>query len=282
MLRIFDRLDGRKSASFSLAHLAEIKAQLDEGIIHGVAVDTPLFTQKEIDLLADFKNIQTLAFRFNKNRNISLDFVKDLPLLDDFGVDGICPTIDFDIFKNLKTLIIDWNPKVFKNADKSKLTELHLWKLKAEDFEPLAAFSSVERLLLNKSTMSTLNGVDNYKSLKVFKLIYMANLKDISAISGLSLEKFSIQNAKKIADYSPIGSCEKISRLRVIDSAPIESLKFIEGINHLKSFRFMKTDVIDGDLSPLLGLNDVDFTPKKHFSHTLKAFKRDGFETSFC
>lgn len=282
MLRIFDRLDGRKSASFSLVHLAEIKAQLDEGIIHGVAVDTPFFTQKEIDLLAELKNIQTLTLRFNKNRNICLDFVKDLPLLDDFGVDGICPTIDFDIFKNLKTLIIDWNPKVFKNADKSKLTELHLWKFKSLDFELLAVFSSVERLLLNKSTMSTLNGVEKFKSLKVLKLIYMANLTDISAISGVSLEKFSIQNAKKITDYSSIGGCEKISRLRIIDSAPIRSLNFIEELSRLKSFRFINTDVIGGNLSPLLELEDVYFTHKRHFSHALKSFKRDEYETSFC
>lgn len=282
MLRIFDRFDGRKSASFSLDHLAEIKAQLDEGAIHGVAVDTPLFTQREIDLLADLKNIQTLSFRFNKNRNISLDFVKDLPLLDDFGVDGICPTIDFNIFKNLKTLIIDWNPKVFKNADQSNLTELHLWKLKTEDFESLAMFSSVERLLLNKSTMTTLNGVEKFKNLKTLKLIYMTNLTDISAISGSALEKLSIQNAKKLTDYSAIGACKKLMRLRVIDSAPIKSLSFIEGLQLLQSFRFMKTDVIDGDLSPLLGLGDVDFTPKKHFSHALKSFKRDERELSFC
>lgn len=282
MLRIFDRLDGRKSASFSLAHLAEIKAQLDEGVIHGVAVDTPLFTQKEIDLLAEFKNIQTLTLRFNKNRNICLDFVRDLPLLDDFGVDGICPTIDFDVFKNLKTLIIDWNPKVFKNADKSKLTELHLWKLKSVDFESLAVFSGVEKLLLNKSTMSTLNGIEYFKHLKTLKLIYMANLTDISAISGAALENLGIQNAKKITDYSVIGTCKRLSRLRVIDSAPIRSLSFIEELSRLQSFRFINTDVIDGNLSPLLELDDVYFKHKKHFSHALKSFKRDEYETSFC
>lgn len=282
MLHIFDRLDGRKSASFSLAHLPEIRSQLDEGIIHGVAVDTPLFTQKEIDLLGQLKNIKTLSFRFNKNRNISLDFVKDLPLLDDFGVDGICPTIDFKIFKNLKTLIINWNPKVFKNVGESNLTELHLWKIKAKNFESLSMFSSVEKLLLNKPTMTTLDGVEKFKNLKTLKLIYMANLTDISAISGAALEKLSIQNAKKITDYSAIGACERLLRLRVIDSAPIQSLSFIDKLKGLQSFRFIKTDVIDGNLSPLLELEDVYFTHKKHFTHALKTFSQKEFEYSFC
>lgn len=282
MLHIFENHDGRKIASFSLAHFTEIKSQLEQGVIHGVAVDIPLFTQKEINLLADFENIQVLTFRFNTNKNISLDFVKDLPLLDDFGIDGVSPTIDFDFFKNLQTLIINWNPKVFKNPENSKLNTLHLWKMKSIDFEPLAVFSGLKYLLLNKSTMSTLNGVEKLNDLKELKLIYMANLLDIFAISGSFLEKLSIQNAKKIIDYSAIGRSKRIWRLRVNDSAPIKSLRFIETLESLRSFRFMRNDVIDGDLSPLLRLEDVDFTPKKHFSHGLNSFRRDEGDTSFC
>lgn len=39
----------------------------------------------------------------------------------------------------------------------------------------------------------------------------------------------------------------------------------------------MKTDVLDGDLSPLLRLDDVYFTEKKNFSHKTKDMKQRSY-----
>lgn len=62
----------------------------------------------------------------------------------------------------------------------------------------------------------------------------------------------------------------------------MNSLDFIEGLKKLHSFRFMKTDVLDGNLSYLLNLEDVSFTFKKHFSHKLGDFRTDDKEVYDC
>jgi hypothetical protein len=44
----------------------------------------------------------------------------------------------------------------------------------------------------------------------------------------------------------------------------------------------MKTDLIDGNLSGLLKVDDVSFTYKKHFSHNLDDFNTSDSEIYDC
>ena len=42
----------------------------------------------------------------------------------------------------------------------------------------------------------------------------------------------------------------------------------------LEDFRFVDTNVIDGDLSPLIRLKYAGFFDKKHYSHTREQIKK--------
>ena len=53
-------------------------------------------------------------------------------------------------------------------------------------------------------------------------------------------------------------------------SATLPSIKFIKNCSRLKELRFVDVDVADGDMTPLLTLEDFAFTKKRHFSHTEK------------
>ena len=49
----------------------------------------------------------------------------------------------------------------------------------------------------------------------------------------------------------------------------IKNLKFLQEMN-LKEFRFVGTNIIDGDLSYCKKIPRTIFSDKKHFSHTFK------------
>ena len=46
----------------------------------------------------------------------------------------------------------------------------------------------------------------------------------------------------------------------------IPTIKFVKEMPQLKSFIFLDTNVIDGDMNPLLDLEYVGYTDKKHFN----------------
>lgn len=275
MLKFYKGLDGKNCCSFSVEELPEIKRLLDKGEIHGVVINSPNFSQEEINLAGTLEKIKILAFHFNENKHLSLDFVKSLPVLEEIVVNGVCPTIDFQNLPSLRKLIADWNTKIFKNIELNKLVELHLWKMKSTSIENLIPFFNVEKLLLNGGTITSLKGIEKLEKLKDLSLINMRNLEDISALSNKELEVLYIDSCKKITSYDSMQNCTNLNTLKIFSSAAFANLNFIKKIPSLASFRFIKTDVIDGNLSCLFNVSDVFFTQKKHFSHSLKDFKSE-------
>lgn len=81
------------------------------------------------------------------------------------------------------------------------------------------------------------------------------------------LRSFIASVCKKIVDYEQLWTCGDLEELKLHDCGTIKTIAFVERLKKLKTFRFMKTDVLDGDLFPLRRLDDVYFTEKKHFSH---------------
>jgi len=43
---------------------------------------------------------------------------------------------------------------------------------------------------------------------------------------------------------------------------------------NLEDFRFMSTDISDGDMTPTIRLKYAAFSNKKHFSHTLEQIRK--------
>lgn len=274
-MEFFNGKNGKKSCSFSTSELPEIQRLLDEGEIQGVVVNTPRLSQEEINLVGTLKNLKSLSLHFNKDKKLCLNFVRELPLLEEIVVNGVCPIIDFQNLPSLRMLIADWNTNIFKNIEFNKLEELHLWKMKSTNIESLIPFFNVKNLLLNGGIFTSLKGIEKLVKLKDLNLINMRNLEDISALSNKELEVLGIESCKKIISYDPIQNCTNLNTLRVFSSAAFANLKFIKKLPSLTSFRFIKTDVIDGNLSCLFNVPDVFFTQKKHFSHSLNHFQKD-------
>jgi hypothetical protein len=273
-MKIIERYCGYKAAHYHSDHVLEIKMALDTGEIQGLVVRfSSEMPSDSIGWLADFRKLKVLGLA-GFPANIDLCELKKLEQLDQILIDtqDLSPVIDFLCFPSLKSIACDWKKGIFRNTQLSRLNELRLWKYGCKDLEELKDFSSIERLFLAQSKCESLNGISGFKNISSLEICYMSKLSDISGLDVASLKELIIENSKKINDYSPIVQCANLEKLYIHHSAPIPSLDFVRSLKNLKSFRFIGTDVLDGNLEPLFSVSDVCFTQKKHFSHKLSDF----------
>lgn len=272
---------GRKLAIYSYDLIDEIKIALQNKEVFGLAIEFTSAEMLGLEFLCNFPDIKILYLIYC-SKKVSFDGFKNLKFLEELTICDESPDIDFCDLKCLKFLAVDWRKGLFKNANYSNLKELMLWKYKSIDVTDLNVFKTIESLYINKSSIETLNGLRNFSNIKSAKFLYVPKLLDISDMAFCDLVEVCFLNAKNVNNYTFLGECKNIKRLRINESAPMESLGFIESLNKLHSFRFMKTDVLDGDLSNLLDVEDVSFTFKKHFSHNLHDFRTSDKEVYDC
>jgi hypothetical protein len=118
-----------------------------------------------------------------------------------------------------------------------------------------------------QAKIRSLRGISEYKTLDSIELHYCSKLEKIEDLAGVDIKSFFANVCKKISDYEFLGECKNLERIKMNECGPMKSLEFVNSLVKLRTFRFIKTDVLDGDISPLLRLDDVYFTEKKHFSH---------------
>lgn len=265
---------GDKIAHFDLSHIDCIKSSLKNGEIQGLSVrNSTDISDKSISWLNKLGDIKILSLhRFPLNTDLSA--LKEQTKLEQLllDVDRPPPTIDFSWFPWLKSISMYWRQDSLVNLELNNLDEIRIWKYDNKNLKQLEAFSKISHLQLVQAKCSSLYGISNFHNLNNLEIYYMNKLYDISDLSLDSLIFLSIENCKKIEKYSSIGKCKNLNKLYIHNSSPIESLSFTKNLKHLNSFRFINTDVLDGNLNDLFDIPDVYFTQKSHFSHKLNAF----------
>jgi len=75
---------------------------------------------------------------------------------------------------------------------------------------------------------------------------------------------------KKIVDLNPLSKLKHIIDFRLYDSGKIPNLSFIAGMESLRTFIFQGSEVVDGDMTPLLDRtwDYIFYDNKKRYSHT--------------
>ena len=228
-----------------------------------------------------------------KNKDLAfLDNVKDLSGLVivygyDFDISPVerCQGLRFLVISENKQgldlsqlpalcdLSLDWNKRLIlpRAEDSPQLSRLHLWGFLAGNLESLSAYPQLAELHLIQATVQTLDGIGELGRLTDLELAYCSRLRQLRAIAALkSLRTLDIENCKRIQDWSVLQHCAALTLLRLEDCGDIEGISFIKDMPSLQEFRFVTTNIVDGDLSPCLGLKTVAFLPnKKHYSHTL-------------
>lgn len=133
-------------------------------------------------------------------------------------------------------------------------------------------------LELNWSNIQDFQGIVKMNKLKRLELHYCTKLQNDSGLSGLvdTLEHLHINQSKKFAPSEELLSLKNLRVLCLTSCGNLENLNFLHQFPNLIDFRFVNTNVLDGDLTPILDhptIRSVGFLNKRHYN--IKDVKMD-------
>ena len=195
--------------------------------------------------------------------------------------DGLNPLVDCERFLALESLGQAWAPGMRFAPTYPCLNRLSLTGAApaAGNLGFLRMAPQLRELNLFRSRIQSLEGLNACRHLAVLSLVQPRDLQDIAhqrQCSGLlELTLGGARQAEGLADQ--LRHLGMLKKLVLTAAAPLPSLGFLRDLERLDWFDFSHTDVLDGNLQPLIehpALNFILFTAKKHFSHTAAQVKK--------
>jgi len=272
--KIYSNLDGTRSIIIDPNRIEEsLKVYIDYKL-EGVAITTAHgYNLKNVDFLYQYPNIINLSIS---------DGIQDikgayaLRNLEKLILSGPMREVDFSSFTSLRELRTDWSPKLYNLSKCNNLKVLHFEKFnpKSKNCSTIADLIHVRNLQLNQSTISSLSGLENFR-LENFEISYSNQINSLCCLDNSieSLSSLQFNSCKGIVNHDYVSRFKQLKILAYNRCGTIQSIKFIERMNALQSFRLVGTDVADGDMSPGIRLKFLGFNSKKHFSHTFEEIK---------
>lgn len=180
------------------------------------------------------------------------------------------PKFDFSEFPSLSDLRIDWQSGDTLPPECSPLESLYLrsYKPRSKDLNLLPAYRSLKKLELVQSGIVGLEGIGKLVALHEVDISYCRSLERLAALGQTSLERLHLEACKRIRDFPELTRCARLRSIRMSSCGNLASLAFLNKLLALEEFRFVKMEVLDGDMAPLLRLKSVGFIDKRNYSHS--------------
>jgi hypothetical protein len=142
---------------------------------------------------------------------------------------------------------------------------------KSGDFTEIPANNKLIYLELNLSNIHFFNGIDKFENLKRLELHYCTKLISDRGISKISesLEHLHINQSKKFIPMEELYALKNIRVLCLNSCGDLDNLNFLKYFPKLIDFRFVNTNVLDGDLTPIVEhptIKSVGYLNKKHYN----------------
>ncbi len=272
--KVYSNLDGTKSIIINSDHIEDCMQIYLENHLDGIAITTSHdYKLQNVDFLTDYPKIKRLSIS-DGIKNIS--GIHSLHSLEFLIISGKGRKVDYSCFPSLKELIADWSP-YFSNIDQCRsLNRISFYNYnpKTKDCSSISNVSWIEKLEIVQSPINTLNGLEYFNQLKELQLSYCSKLETLCCIekSKETLVSLLFDYCKSIKNPEYVTRFQNLNTL-TYNNGLLQSIKFIKKMTALKSFRFVGTDVIDGDMTPCIGLKYAGFSNKKQFSHTMEEIK---------
>lgn len=208
--------------------------------------------------------------------------------------------IDFLQFKKLKKADILWDNGRISILQSTSLEEVTFHKFKGKDLKNLEHLKKIRHLILVDSSIETLNSIEGLENLESLELYHNSKLFDLSMLSGCTklkrlklgnlsklynldfllkckqLENLGIQNCKNIENNTAVFELVNLKILGYMSSGPFKTITPITNLKKIERFFIANTNIIDGDLHPILELKKLiscSFIDKKHYSLKLEDIK---------
>ncbi len=184
--------------------------------------------------------------------------------------------VDLSKLSGLEVLRLWWHRKTILPNSFSQLRNLELrtFSPKSKDFA--IAAPKLEALSIIQGGMVSLDGIQACEHLRSVSLSYLPKLMDVKALSRVRrVSRLEIDHCKNVDSYAFLESLQNLEHLTILDSAAIESLAFVNDMPRLRHLVLSRTEVANGDLSPLLGrgFDYLHFDGKDRYSHSLSEVK---------
>lgn len=199
--------------------------------------------------------------------------VKELYCYNRYGEDGkYFREVDYLRVPGLISINFEANRGTLNYNRVETLRSVHAggFRGKNRDLTDLFCSTEVDTLSLIQCGMNSLNGIETSRKMQCVYLHYNRCLNDISALGKVkeTLRALRIENCPQIKDFSVLGELEQLELLQLMGSNVLPSLDFLKRMKNLKTFVF-SVNVLDGDLSPCLGLSYV-YSAKDRRHYNLK------------
>ncbi|MNC26981.1 hypothetical protein D3C75_751340 [compost metagenome] len=181
-------------------------------------------------------------------------------------------TIWFDEIPGQLFRQINLKEETISQAALIDIEYLILWHYKQSMSGPLADLPKILTYLeLNSSNITNFIGLEKLTELKRLELHYCTKLESDIGLSALgdTLEHLHINHSKKFALSKELLSLKNLRVLCLNCCGDLENLNFLSELPNLIDFRFVDTNVKDGDLTPILkhpSIRSVSFLNKRHFN----------------
>lgn len=232
------------------------------------------YGKPQIDFLSECPGIEHLMLEGPSVKNF--DGAYHMKGLKTLMINDSSPDlkIDFSQLTSLEEISGKLPPKTLAIGSLTNLKKIILWRYesKEKNLKEFADFKALVNLELINSNLISLEGIQGLKMLNFLGLYRMKTLTNIEAIQYLSenLKKLQIDLVKTIQDFSPIGKVRSLEYVSLNACGDIPSIRFTKQLPNLKTLIFADSVVVDGDVSPCVGVETVSFTENEHYSHRLE------------
>ena len=164
------------------------------------------------------------------------------------------------------------NKAITPIAEGATYFDVDRFKTKQSGFRELTGVSAAEYLELNFSNITSFAEAAKFGRLKRLETSWCLKLESDFGLAEVSdhLEWLHIKTSKRFRPERDLFDLRNLKVLCLNGCGPLQDLHFLERMPLLLDFRFVNTNVVDGDLSPLLShpsLVSVGFLDKRHYSH---------------
>ena len=199
--------------------------------------------------------------------------VNNLHSLRSLEISTYCKSpISFEEFPYLEECGLRWRAKAKSLFNQKALKRLFIDNYSEKDTSKFSNLTELESLSLANSPTRSLQGLSYLYKLRFLGLYNLRKLESIAGIEFLiNLEELEINGCSSLKSINEIAGLTQLNKLELCDNKDIDSLKPIEKLNKLESVVFYgSTNIIDGDLSSLIKLNqisNISFQDRPHYSH---------------
>jgi hypothetical protein len=233
------------------------------------------WTGNDVAFLARLPRL--LAFEILDLKISDITPIHHLHALKRLGITTYCPTeIKFGAFPALESCSLEWRAKADSVFNCTSLKRLFINRYRGRNVDRFAELRNLDSLAILNARVDNLNGLAALMNLRALRLANLTKLRSLHGIEGLNLEELDIHTCRSIGSIDPIGRLPRLQRLYLNNDGPIASLKPLDQLSELRVVLFYEsTNILDGDLSPLLhqrNLSRVTFKNRRHYSHRREDF----------